>query len=69
MATVTTHPPPLAAAADAMLGVLMRRADVPAGARRGRDEEAELKATVDASEAYEAKPWPDGRDRAAKGNC
>ena len=57
---------PLIAEADAMHGVLMRHADALVGCIEGSDEEADLKATVDAIEAYEAKRWPLGKEPGGK---
>jgi len=55
------------AEADAMHGLLMRRADTLEGCTEGSSEEAELSLITDAIEAYEAKRWPDGKDPGGKG--
>jgi hypothetical protein len=56
----------LMAKADAMHGMLMRRADVLTSCTEGSDE-AELKAIVDLIEAYEIKRWPLGKEPGGKG--
>jgi hypothetical protein len=57
-----TAPTPLSwlVNADDLHGALMQRADAFAGCTEGSVEEAELKAVVDAIEAYEARRWPLG---------
>jgi hypothetical protein len=55
-------PLPHTAEADAMHGMLMRRADALTGCEEGSGEETELKAIVDLIEAYEAKRWPLGKE-------
>ena len=60
-AAVTITPIPLTAEADTLHGALVRRADALAGCTEGSAEESELKAIVDAIEAYEAKRWPLGK--------
>jgi hypothetical protein len=60
--------PSLVPSADAMHGVLMRRADALVGCLEGSDESAELKATVDAIEAYELVRWPEGKIPGGKGS-
>jgi hypothetical protein len=53
--------------ADAMHAALMRRADALVCCAEGTHEEAELKATLDLLEAYEAKRWPEGKEPAVPG--
>ena len=60
-ASATIVPVPLTAEADALHRLLVRRADALAGCTEGSAEESELKAIVDAIEAYEAKRWPIGK--------
>jgi len=64
-AAVAGTPVPMIAAADAMQGMLMRRADALPGRMEGSAEEDELKGIVDLIEAFEAfaaKRWPLGKD-------
>jgi hypothetical protein len=67
------HPPATAApsfipSTDAMHGMLMRCADALVGCTEGSDEEVQLKAIVDAIEAYEAVRWPEGKIAGGKGS-
>jgi hypothetical protein len=52
---------------DAMLAVLMRRADALSGWAEGSPEEDELQTITDVIETYEAKRWPTGKERGGKG--
>jgi hypothetical protein len=53
--------------ADAMHGVLMRRADALQGCTEGSPEEIELKTVTDAIEAYETQRWPEGKEAGGEG--
>jgi hypothetical protein len=55
------------AEADAMLAVLMHRADALQGCTEGSPEETELESLVNAIQAYEAKRWPEGKEPGGKG--
>jgi hypothetical protein len=55
------------AESDAMLGVLMRRADALSGCAEGSPEEDELRTITDVTETYEAKRWPTGKELGGKG--
>ena len=58
---------PVIPEADAMHGLLMRRADALARCTEGSEEEAELKAIVDCLETYEIRRWPLGKEPGGKG--
>jgi len=57
----------MTAECDAMHGALMRRADALEACTEGSYEEAELRAIIDAIEAYEAICWPHGKVPGGKG--
>jgi len=57
----------MTAESDAMHGVLVHRADALEGCLKGSEEEIELKAIVDAIEAYETVRWPTGKVNGGKG--
>jgi hypothetical protein len=50
-----------------MHALLVQRADILEGCRKGSVEEAELEGIVDAIEAYEAVRWPEGKKSGGKG--
>jgi hypothetical protein len=50
-----------------MHGALMRRTEGLGSCMEISDEEAELRETIDAIEAYEGKRWPLGREPGGKG--
>jgi hypothetical protein len=52
---------------DAMHALLIKRADELMGCIEGSPEEEELRALVDAIDAYEAKRWPSGKMTGGKG--
>ena len=54
-------------ATDRMHALLVIRADALMGCTEGSEEEAELKAIVDAIEAYESLRWRDGKIEGHKG--
>jgi hypothetical protein len=53
--------------ADAMLALLMARADELGACTEGSAEEKELETIVNAIEAYEVKRWPEGKIPGGKG--
>jgi hypothetical protein len=53
--------------ADAMLALLIKRADELVGCTEGSPEEEVLRTLTDAIEAYEAKRWPSGKVAGGKG--
>jgi len=55
------------AEADALHALLVVRADALEGCIEGSEEEAELKAIVDAVKAYGATRWPNGKAPGGKG--
>jgi hypothetical protein len=55
------------AVTDPMHAILVQRADMLEGCRKGSVEEAELEVIVDAIDAYEEKRWPLGKEPGGKG--
>lgn len=60
-------PPAAAKVTDALLALLLQRADALAGCTEDSEEAAELAALVDAIDAYELVRWPQGRIPGGKG--
>jgi hypothetical protein len=58
---------PLQTPADKMHALLVERADALMGCTEGSPEETELATMTDASEAYEAVRWPNGKMVGGKG--
>ena len=53
--------------ADAMLALLVLRADAIEGFSEGSDEEKEFAMISEVLESYEAKRWPEGKVAGCKG--
>jgi hypothetical protein len=53
--------------ADALLAMVIARADALVGCTEGSPEEKELETIADGIEAYQAKRWPEGKIPVGKG--